>query len=930
MAKKTKKSKQATPKKASVATPMPAKKGGRLSAAKPRSTSKGVPSDPYQLVIVESPAKAKTIEKYLGKGYAVRASVGHIRDLPKRAPKGVKQPVPGVDLDTFEPTYVVDDRKLDTVNELKRLAKSATTIWFATDLDREGEAIAWHLAVLLGIAPKDAKRVVFDAVTKADVSEAFAHPRPINMDRVDAQQARRILDRIVGYLVSPVLWKKVAGGLSAGRVQSPATRLVVDREREIAAFTPDESWSMTAEMALDPSMAQGLATKWDEFHGRRDERGRGPLVRDRLAWLAEHKGLECELVEVAGLPFKVESDRDSKTDLTPAIVRAAEAAGILDPAVQRTSDPTARGRAKSKAVVVGRIDPAARYAVESIETNRTKSKPYPPFITSTLQQAASGKLGFATDRTMRVAQQLYEGIEIPGEGRVGLISYMRTDSTNLSAEALKRAREFIASHYGPRYLPDAPRRYSSSNAHAQEAHEAIRPTDPSRTPESLARSLTEEQFKLYGLIWRGFVACQMVEAEWDSTAIRLVRKDKKTGATFKANGRVLIFDGCYRASGVPTSDSEQRLPPVAKGDVSAPFAIEPEQKFSSPPPRYSEATLVKALEEAGIGRPSTYASIIRTIQEREYVEQVDRRFHATDLGMAVNDFLTEAFRENFIEVDYTRRIEEELDSIAQGQEHFKDMLKGFVKQLQPGIRRATAMEHVKATTIPAPYACPMCGSRTEYRLGKGGRFLSCGSYPGCKYANAVDRQGRPLLPEQLDLVSPNGVNMVKRHGKFGDFLVEDLPRPEKPKKSRKKPKAGDPTTPAAPAEPAQFILNVDRKGGLKLPSAPAYLTALPCPKCASPMNLRDGKRGAWLGCSRFPKCRGRESFTKLPEDQQALLQKALDNHLKGFTKLVVCRRDGTAIPEGTPIVLLAMPNGVQELAIHSEHALEQATIAKAG
>lgn len=550
-----------------------------MKAASPKTGD-----DSYQLVIVESPAKAKTIEKYLGKGFVVRASIGHIRDLPKRAPKGVKQPVPGVDLATFDPTYVVDDAKLKTVSELKKLAKSASAIWFATDLDREGEAIAWHLAEILGISPTEAKRVVFDAVTKSDVADAFSRPRSIDMNRVDAQQARRILDRVVGYLVSPVLWKKVAGGLSAGRVQSPATRLIVDREREIAAFTPDESWAMTATMALDPTMAATLTPKWNEFNAKKDERGRGPFVRDRMAWLAEHKGLECELVEVAGIPFKFEADKDSKDDLSPSVVRAAEAAGLLDVKVQRTTDPDARGRAKSKALIVGKLDPAARYSVNSIETSRTKSKPYPPFITSTLQQAASGKLGFATDRTMRVAQQLYEGIDIPGEGRVGLISYMRTDSTNLSGEAITRARAFIKSNYGDRYLPDSPRKYSSSNAAAQEAHEAIRPTDPARTPDALARSLTEEQFKLYGLIWRGFVACQMVEAEWDSTAIRLVRSDKKTGATFKANGRVLVFDGCYRASGIPTSDSEQNLPSVKQGDLSAPFSIEPEQKFSSPHP----------------------------------------------------------------------------------------------------------------------------------------------------------------------------------------------------------------------------------------------------------------------------------------------------------------------------------------------------------
>ncbi|MSR43847.1 MAG: type I DNA topoisomerase [Phycisphaerales bacterium] len=897
------------------------------AAAKDRAASGNEVDGSYQLVIVESPAKAKTIEKYLGSGFVVRASVGHIRDLPPRAPKGVKQPVPGVDLDTFEPTYVVDDRKLKTVSELKRLAKSASQIWFATDLDREGEAIAWHLTVLLGVAPEKANRVVFDSVTKSDVSDAFAHPRPINMDRVDAQQARRILDRVVGYLVSPVLWKKVAGGLSAGRVQSPATRLIVNREREIAAFTPDESWSMSAEMALDPESAKRLETAWISFCAQKDERGRGPLVRERMSWLADHKGLECELVEVAGVPVKIEANKDAADDLTLGVLVAAQAAGILDPHVQRVTDPEARGRGKNKATIVGRIDPAARYAVASIDTTRTRSKPYPPFITSTLQQAASGKLSFAADRTMRVAQQLYEGIDIPGEGRVGLISYMRTDSTHLSDEALSRARAFIGSHYGQNYLPPAARIYSKTAIGAQEAHEAIRPTDPARTPESLSGSLTEEQQKLYSLIWRSFIACQMVDAQWDSTAIRLVRSDKPTGATFKANGRVLVFDGCYRASGIPTSDSEQTLPRVAVGDLSAPFSIEPQQKFSSPPPRFSEATLVKALEDAGIGRPSTYASIIRTIQDREYVEQVERRFHATDLGMAVNDFLVEAFRENFIEIDYTRRIEEELDEIAQGKEHYKDMLRGFVKELNPGLARGSKMEHVKATTVSAPYACPTCGWRTEYRLGRHGRFLSCGSYPDCKYANPVNREGKPLLPTHLDLVSPNGVAMVQRHGRFGEFLVEDLPRPEKPKKSKSK-KKPDADAVAAQRASGPLILNIDRKGGVKFPSPPALLTDLPCTKCASPLNLRDGKRGAWLGCSRFPKCRGRESFAKLPEAQQEKLQRALDAHMRGFVPIVMRRENGDVVPEGTPVELLIKTSGIQTLALHPEYLRESAEQAK--
>ncbi len=893
-----------------------AKKAATSTRSAPRRAAKPPTEGGSQLVIVESPAKAKTIEKYLGSGFVVRASVGHIRDLPTKAPKGVKQPVPGVDLDTFEPTYVVHEGKSTTVTELRRLAKSASDIWFATDLDREGEAIAWHLAVLLDVDPLQAKRVTFDAVTRADVQDAFRHPHPINMDRVDAQQARRILDRVVGYLVSPVLWKKVAGGLSAGRVQSPATRMIVDREREIAAFLPDESWEVHATMTMDPVKAGALASEWERFTAQRDGRGKGPLVRERMAWLAERSSIECELVEVAGKSVKIEAESSASVDLSPSALKAVEAAGLMDAKATRSTDASGRGRAGKRVMIAGRIDPKTRYAIDSIDTTRTRSKPYPPFITSTLQQAASGRLTFATDRTMRVAQQLYEGIDVPGEGRVGLITYMRTDSTHLSGEAIAKARAFIKDHYGARYLPDAPRPYASSNKAAQEAHEAIRPTDPSRTPESLAHSLTEDQLKLYTLIWRGFVACQMVDAEWDSTAIRLVRSDAKTGAIFKASGRVLAFDGCYRASGVPQSDSEQTLPKAKVGDPAAPFSIEAEQKFSSPPPRYSEATLVKGLEAAGIGRPSTYASIIRTIQEREYVEQVDRRFHATDLGMAVVDLLVQAFASNFIELDYTRRIEEELDEIAQGKENWRDMLRTTTRILEPLIKKSAALPHAKSILEPARYACPTCGSRTEYRLGRNGKFLSCSAYPTCTFANPVDREGRPQLPEQLDLLSPKGIPMVKRHGRFGEFLVEDLPLPPKAPKTRKKSKKGE-AQPAAKVERG-FILNVDRKDCLKFPAAPPFVTELPCPKCQSPMNLREGKRGPWLGCSTFPKCKGREAFTKLDEAQQKTLEQSLATQLKGFTPVVVTRRDGTPIPEGTPISALSMPNGVATLAIHPD------------
>jgi DNA topoisomerase-1 len=895
-----------------------------------------LPKGDYQLVIVESPAKAKTIEKYLGAGFVVKASIGHIRDLPSKAPKGSRQPVPGVDMDhDFAPTYEIDGDKAKTVTELRRLAKSASDIWFATDLDREGEAIAWHLTQVLGVDPTYAKRVTFDAITKSEVQRAFQSPRAINMPRVEAQQARRIVDRIVGYQVSPILWKKVAGGLSAGRVQSVATRIVVDREQEIRAFTPSESWEISACMAFDVGAGAALHKEWTEFMARRDERGRPPLVRDRMAWLTDHRSLVCDLVEVGGKSLKIEAENTSPADLSGAVESAAKAAGLLDIAISRETDDAGKGRGRNVIRLTGRPDPKARYTVESIDVTRTRSKPYPPFITSTLQQAASSRLGMSTDRTMRIAQQLYEGIDLPDEGRVGLITYMRTDSTNLSREAIEMARGYLKKRHGDAYVPEKPRTYSSSNESAQEAHEAIRPTDASREPDSIASALSDEQLKVYRLIWQCFVACQATDAEWDSTSVRMRRSDRDTGAVFKTNGRVLRFDGFYRISGTPKDDGDQVLPDFDKGTQLAPFDIEPRQKFQAPPPRYTEATLVKKMEEEGIGRPSTYASIINVIENRGYVVQQDRRFHATAIGEAVTGFLKRGFHDQFIEIGYTREIERELDQVAQGKKKWTDMLHEFHAELSPKLETALEEPHEKAKSDPSPYACPECGRRLDYRLGGKGEFLSCSGYnekiieeapvpaltakgkkpkrvakpkerPACSYAMPVDRQRRPLLPEQIDLLSPAGVPMVKRTGRFGDFLVEDKPRPVKPKGKKAKE--------AAAAEPPPFILNLDRKGNLKFPSTPPLVTDIACPKCGDLMNLRDGKRGPWLGCRAFPKCRGREAFTKLAEDRQAAFTKDLEKHLKLQTRLALTRRDGaTPVPEGTPLTQLTLPGGIAEL-----------------
>ncbi len=865
---------------------------GAQAPAEPKATVGGG----KQLVIVESPAKAKTINKYLGGDFHVMASVGHVADLPAKAAKGTKQPVPGVDLEhDFEPSYEILPEKKKTVSDLKAAAKKASAVWFATDLDREGEAIAWHLAQALGVDPTKAKRVIFNAITRTEIERAFDQPHPIDLYKVNAQQARRILDRIVGYQVSPLLWKKVARGLSAGRVQSVAVRLVVEREREIEAFLPDERWEISARLA-DPARAASLGPAWDGFLAERDERGNPPTQKAQFQWLAEAKAIRADLVAVGGKEPGLESPADRPRDLVPALRSVAEAVGLVGVEVEATQDPKGKGLAATKRVLRGRVDPAARYRVRSIETERRSTRPWGPFITSSMQQAASSFLGFGADRTMRVAQGLYEGVNVPGEGQVGLITYMRTDSTHLSGEALGTVRDFIAKEFGPRYLPAKPNFFGSSNKDAQEAHEAIRPTDPRRTPESLKGALNEEQWKLYRLIWNRFVGCQMTPAEFDGTTILLERSDRPTGATFKATGRVLVFDGFYRVAGAPSAEDEQSLPAMKEGDIVAPFFLGAAQRFGSPPPRYNEASLIRKLEEEGIGRPSTYASILRVIEDRGYVEQLERRYHATDVGMVVTDKLVEGFP-SLMDVGYTRSLEGELDKIEDAHTDWKAMLRAFYAGFSRDLAKAGAeLKHAKAELEPAPYACPKCGTRTVYRFGKNGRFLSCSGYPECDYAAQIDRQGRPTLPERVDVKCPeDGSPMVLRTGRFGKFL-------------------------ASVNYPAvKCVLNLDKKGRLKTPAPPALLTEITCPKCGkAPLNLRNGKRGPWLGCSSFPKCRGREAWTKIEEKLRTKLERELAAHEKAHPPIVIKRLDGRPIPDGTPIADLALPGGVQELAIHPD------------
>lgn len=861
------------------------------------SAGSGGGANGRHLVIVESPAKAKTINRYLGSGYLVKASVGHVRDLPEKAPKGDKSPVPGVDIEhDFEPTYEVLSGKAKTVSELKRAAKGAADIWFATDLDREGEAIAWHLAHILGVNPSQAKRVVFNAITAGEIRRAFSSPRSIDQNKVDAQQARRVLDRIVGYQVSPLLWKKVARGLSAGRVQSVAVKLIVEREREIRAFVPDEYWAISGRFALGAADAAKLAKAWPAFLAEKDEKGNAPTVKAQNAWLSDRSAISADLVEIAGEKFELTAEglkaaeRGDVIDLTPRVKDIAQRAGLLNVAIETTDDPDGKGPSRTLRTVRGDVDPSTPYRIRSIETKRTTTRPSAPFITSTLQQAASSRLGFGAQRTMRAAQALYEGVEIKGVGAVGLITYMRTDSTHLSREAIDMARDYVSSKFGAKYLPEKPNFFSSSNKAAQEAHEAIRPTSLDYAPERVASDLKkarngEDLLKLYRLIWERFIACQMTPAQWDSTSVFIEGgKDAKAPLTFKATGRVLVFDGFYRVAGVPTASDEQTLPDVKEGQPLSPFSIEPSQKFTSPPPRYTEASLIKTLESEGIGRPSTYASIIQVIQDRKYVEQPpgDRRFWATDLGEVVTDKLTEAFPD-IMEVGYTRDLEDELDKIESDKLDWVEVLRRFYGPFQKQL--GTALEtltHAKAEVQPAPkeYRCEKCGADLVYRFGKNGRFLSCSRYPDCDYACPCDREGRPQKAETVDIACHKcGAPMTRRVGRFGPFLG------------------------CSRYPDCDGILKMDKKGRVVAPQPPPLMTDLPCPKDEAPLVLRNGVRGPWLSCSNFPKCRGRGKWAELPDDVRAKWEKALAQHEKEHPIPVIRDLEGNALTDakGRPI-----------------------------
>jgi DNA topoisomerase-1 len=785
------------------------------------------------LVIVESPAKAKTINKYLGDNFVVKASMGHVRDLPS---KGM-----GVDLKTFIPEYEVLESRDKVISELRKLAKVSEHVYLATDLDREGEAIAWHLKEALGISDDRARRVIFNAITKTEIQKAFKNPIPIDINRVNAQQARRILDRIVGYEISPLLWRKVARGLSAGRVQSVAVRLIVEREREIEAFIPDEYWKIagvfTAE--TDADGCKKLAARWQEFLTSTGNGERTKVERER--WLADHRAFVAELVELAGKKFDAKNKDDAR--------KAAELLGFVLDREDTTTDAEAKGPAKNQTKLHGRIGSCPPFSVRSIEKKRTTSKPPAPFITSTLQQAGSSRLGFGAQRTMRLAQTLYEN---------GVITYMRTDSTNLSPEALGMARTYIKSEFGDRYLPEKANVYSSSNKSAQEAHEAIRPTDVANTPQVAKAKLGGDEWKLYQLIWNRFVACQMTPAEFDQTAVTIAAPTTGGDAVFRATGRKLVFDGFMKVAGVSSED--QLLPELAEGQGVSPIDVNPTQHFTQPPPRFTEASLVKEMERLGIGRPSTYASIIDVIQKREYVEQIERRFHATMLGSIVTDKLIQAFPE-IMDVSFTAEMELKLDGIEEQHKDWVKLLKEFYVPFHTNVEGALEkIDHAGGT--PSPYICDKCGRPMVYRISKSGFFLSCIGYPECSTTKAVDQQGKPTVREISDHKCPEcGKNMIKRRGRFGEFLgCSGYPE-------------------------CKTIINLDKEGKLLPPKAPPVETTITCDKCGTgKLRLRDGKRGPWLGCSNFPKCRGMKNAAKLEGDQLKQVEALLPLLKEGAAK----------------------------------------------
>ena len=645
------------------------KKAAKKPAKKTAKTTKKRAAAKKTLVVVESPAKAKTIEKYLGRKYMVRASMGHLRDLPKSQF--------GIDVDNdFAPKYINIRGKGDLIKALKKDAKNASKIYLASDPDREGEAIAWHLAYILGIDPTTDCRIVFNEITKPAIQAAVKEPRPINMDRVDAQQARRMLDRIVGYKLSPLLWRKIRKGLSAGRVQSVTVKLICDREKEIQAFESEEYWTV----------------------GMKLRKGRSAMF---AADLAVVDGKKLAIHEEGGKNFVLHDEK----------------------AAQAIADELKK----------------APISVAAVKKSQRKRRPSAPITTSSMQQDAARKLGYTSRKTMMLAQQLYEGVELGGLGRQGLITYMRTDSTRISEIAQGEAKEYLAETLGADYVPEKPNIYAAGKK-AQDAHEAIRPTSIRNTPDAVEPYLTKEQAKLYRLVWQRFAASQMTPAIYDTMSVTMVAGDR---CQLKSNGSRLKFAGftaVYAGADQAKKEKDVLLPDLEEGDELVTASVDPQQHFTEPPPRYNDASLVKTLEEKEIGRPSTYAPIIETIQARGYVQRVDKHFQPTELGFLVLDMLEEYFKK-IVDVKFTANLENELDEIADGKVRKNDLLREFYDPFEQTLEKADeAIGHVELPVEVSDVRCEKCGRFMVVKQGRFGKFLACPGFPEC-------RNTKPLLKD---------------------------------------------------------------------------------------------------------------------------------------------------------------------------------------
>ncbi len=713
------------------------------------------------LVIVESPAKARTINKFLGKGYSVKASMGHVRDLPKKKL--------GVEEDNgFKPTYEALPDKTKAVSELKKSAKKVESIYLAPDPDREGEAICWHLKELLKDSDADFYRVLFNEITKKAVLKAFQNPVDIDLNKVDAQQARRIIDRLVGYKISPLLWEKVKRGLSAGRVQSVALRIICDREREVKAFVPEEYWTITAFFSSEE-----------------------PPIFD------------AKVIEENGEKLRIPNEQEANR-------------------------------------IISELE-KAEFLIEKISTKEKKKNPPPPFITSKLQQDAYRKFGFPVRKTMRIAQGLYEGKEIGDQGSIGLITYMRTDSTRISNDAIEWARDYIKKTFGESHLPPKARIYRSKKG-AQEAHEAIRPTYPNLPPDNVKKFLTPDEWKLYTLIWNRFLASQMESAIFDTTTVDIKAGDfllRSSGSLMKFAGWLSIYQNGEEKNN-NGEKSDWSIPPLREGQHIKLEKIDPQQNFTQPPPRFSEGTLVRELEENGIGRPSTYATTLATLQNRDYVIKEKGRFVPTELGTLVTDLMVQHFGD-IVNINYTAKLEEELDNIEEGKLHWVDALEEFNGKFKVDLQRAEAgMPDIKREEIPTEISCPECGKNLVKKWGRYGYFLACSGYPDCKHTQELPEkeQAEVAFANEVDEICEKcGSKMVLKKGRFGKFLAcSAYPGCKNTKK-----------------------ISINHEG--KIETKKDQFLDENCPNCGVRLVLKHGRFGEFIACSNYPKCK----YIKLKE-----------------------------------------------------------------